>query len=193
MARCLIVACGCRGRALAAGLRADGHAVRGTTRRASEADALEAAGIEPHIGDPDRVATIAPALDHAVVVHLLLGSATGEPEALRALHGTRLDMLLSRMLDSTVRGIVYEAAGTVPEETLAGGADTRQRRVRGLEDPVRAAAHPAGRPRRLAPGGAQRDPGPPELTPSPSHGSRRSNRSPRILAVAPQMRVSPTT
>jgi uncharacterized protein YbjT (DUF2867 family) len=123
MARCLIVACGCRGRALAAGLQAAGHAVRGTTRRPSEAAALEAVGIEAHIGDPDRVATLGPALDHAVVVHLLLGSATGDEAALRALHGTRLDMLLSRMLDSTVRAIVYESAGTVSPEILAAGAD----------------------------------------------------------------------
>ncbi|HEY5429184.1 MAG TPA: hypothetical protein VIK04_08705, partial [Solirubrobacteraceae bacterium] len=37
-------------------------------------------------------------------------------------HGTRLDMLLERMLDTTVRGIVYEAAGTVDPALLAAGA-----------------------------------------------------------------------
>jgi hypothetical protein len=51
-----------------------------------------------------------------------LGSAAGTPDAIAALHGSRLDMLLSRMLDSTVRGIVYEASGTVEPEVLAAGA-----------------------------------------------------------------------
>ena len=45
---------------------------------------------------------------------MLLGSARGTAEQLAALHGTRLDMLLERMLDTTVRGVVYEAAGSVP-------------------------------------------------------------------------------
>jgi uncharacterized protein YbjT (DUF2867 family) len=123
MARCLIVGCGCRGLALAAELRARDHAVRGTTRDPARADELEAAGIEPYIGDPDRVATIAPAFAHAGVVCVLLGSAEGTREELAALHGTRLDMLLERMLDTTVRGVVYESAGSIDPELLAGGAE----------------------------------------------------------------------
>jgi hypothetical protein len=31
-------------------------------------------------------------------------------------------MLLSKMIDSTVRGIVYEAAGSAPEQLLASGS-----------------------------------------------------------------------
>ena len=123
MARCLIVGCGCRGLALAGELRARGHAVRGTTRDPSRRSELEAAGVEPHVGDPDRVATVAPAFAHAGVACLLLGSAQGSPEGLAALHGTRLDMLLERMLDTTVRGVVYERAGTVQPELLAAGAE----------------------------------------------------------------------
>ena len=53
---------------------------------------------------------------------ILLGSATGSPDAVAALHGSRLEMLLSRMLDSTVRGIVYEASGALDPEILAAGA-----------------------------------------------------------------------
>jgi hypothetical protein len=83
---------------------------------------LEAEGIEAVLGDPDRVATLAPALDHVAVAYILLGSATGTPAALAALHSTRLDMLLSKILDSTVRGIVYEAAGSVDADVLRGGA-----------------------------------------------------------------------
>ena len=127
MARCLIIGCGCRGRALSRALRARGHAVRGTTRDVSRADELAAAGAEPFVGDPDRVATLAPALDHVGVACVLLGSAVGSPDALAALHGTRLDMLLERMLDTTVRGVVYERVGSVGEELLCSGAERIRR------------------------------------------------------------------
>jgi nucleoside-diphosphate-sugar epimerase len=122
LARCLIIGCGCRGLSLAVRLRADGHTVRGTTRDHVRAQAIEAAGVDPYIGDPDRVATLAPALDHVTVACILLGSAAGSPERLAALHGTRLDMLVSRMLDTTVRGIVYEGSGTVEDHVLREGA-----------------------------------------------------------------------
>ncbi len=75
------------------------------------------------MGDPDRVATLTPALEHVSVACLLLGSAAGEPEALAALHGSRLDMLLERMRDTTVRGVVYEARGTVDPQLLQAGAE----------------------------------------------------------------------
>jgi hypothetical protein len=123
MARCLIVGCGRRGLALAAELRNQGHAIRGTTRDPARRAELEAAGVEPFVGDPDRVATIAPAFAHAAVVCVLLGSAQGSREELAALHGTRLDMLLERMLDTTVRGVVYECAGSIDPDLLAGGGE----------------------------------------------------------------------
>jgi nucleoside-diphosphate-sugar epimerase len=118
MARCLIIGCGCRGSELARGLRAAGHAVRGTTRDPARLAALAADGVDAVLADPDRVATLAPTLDHVAVVYILLGSVTGSDEAISALHTTRLDMLLSKMLDSTVRGIVFEATGTVPATVL---------------------------------------------------------------------------
>jgi TrkA-N domain len=122
MARCLIIGCGCRGLELARGLRADGHAVRASTRDPARVATLEAAGLEALLADPDRVATLASALDHVAVAYILLGGAIGTPEAVAALHTTRLDMLLSKILDSTVRGIVYEAVGSVDAEVLAAGA-----------------------------------------------------------------------
>jgi uncharacterized protein YbjT (DUF2867 family) len=122
VARCLIIGCGCRGQALARELVARGHAVRATTRDPAHVAAIEAAGAEAIVGDPDRVATVAPAFEHVGVSVILLGSATGSPEALTALHGSRLDMLLLRMLDSTVRGIVYEATGSVDPLILGAGA-----------------------------------------------------------------------
>jgi hypothetical protein len=89
--------------------------------------AIEAAGAEPHVGDPDRVATLTAAFEHAGVACILLGSATGTREQLAELHGPRLEMLLSRMLDTTIRGIVYEAAGTVEAPVLRRGAETVRR------------------------------------------------------------------
>jgi hypothetical protein len=74
------------------------------------------------VGDPDVIATLAPALEHVSVACVLLGSAAGAPDQLAALHGTRLDMLLTRMLDTTVHGIVYEATGSVDAAVLRAGA-----------------------------------------------------------------------
>jgi 3-hydroxyisobutyrate dehydrogenase-like beta-hydroxyacid dehydrogenase len=122
VARVLIIGCGCRGLALAGGLLAAGHAVRGTTRDAGRLAEIEAAGAEPVLGDPDRVGTLFAALDGVGVVCVLLGSAVGAADAVAALHGTRLEMLMMRTIDTTVRGVVYEAAGTVDAEVLAHGA-----------------------------------------------------------------------
>lgn len=122
MARCLIIGCGCRGRSLAAELIARGHAVRGTTRDPDARAAIEAVGAQAVLGDPDVIATLAGALDHVTVACILLGSAVGPAEKLAALHGSRLEMLLTRMVDTTVRGVVYEAAGSVDPDVLQAGA-----------------------------------------------------------------------
>lgn len=70
---------------------------------------------------------MAPAFAHVGVVCVLLGSAQGSPDQLAALHGTRLDMLLERMLDTTVRGVVYERSGSVDSGLRAEGAQRVQR------------------------------------------------------------------
>jgi hypothetical protein len=120
LARCLIIGCGCRGRELAEALIAGGHVVRATTRRQERAAEIEAAGAEAVVADPDRIATISPAFDHVSVVCVLLGAATGTREELHALHGPRLQMLLTRMLDTTVRGVVYEVPGGEHRDTASG-------------------------------------------------------------------------
>ena len=122
MARVLIIGCGCRGRELAGELLEAGHTVRGTTRQPGQLQAIEAAGAEAVIADPDRVATLIPAFAGVAVACLLLGSATGAPDALRALHTTRLEMLLTRAIDTTIRGVVYEATGTIDPDVLEAGA-----------------------------------------------------------------------
>jgi hypothetical protein len=118
VARVLIVGCGCRGRALARQLVADGHAVRGTTREASRLPEIESAGAEAVVADPDLVGTVMPQLAGVGVVCWLMGSA----DSAAALHGPRLRTLLERLVDTPVRGMVYEAAGSVDPELLRGGA-----------------------------------------------------------------------
>ena len=100
-----------------------GLTVRGTTRSPARRSLIEATGAEAIVGDPDRVATLARALDHVSVACILLGSAVGEREQIAALHSSRLEMLLQRMLDTTVRGIVYETAGSVDEAILRRGSE----------------------------------------------------------------------
>jgi predicted dinucleotide-binding enzyme len=122
MARCLIIGCGGRGQALARSLVAGGNVVRGTTRSADRAGAIEAAGAEVYVGDPDRLATLFPALDHVTVAFVLLGSASGSVDQLAALHGDRLESLVFKMIDTTVRVVLYEASGSVDRALLESGA-----------------------------------------------------------------------
>jgi hypothetical protein len=118
---------GCRGLALACELVAEGHAVRAVTRDEARRPAIEAAGCECWIGDPDRIGTLRYALDNVTVLLWLLGTASGPPEAVAALHGPRLRMMLDKTTDTTVRGVVYEASGTVAPEALAQGLEEMRR------------------------------------------------------------------
>ena len=121
MARVLIVPCGCRGRELAAALVGAGHAVRGTTRDPARADAIAAAAAEVYVGDPDRIGTLMDALAGVTVVCWLLGNVP-DPD----LHGGRLRMLLEKLVDTPVRGVVYERG--LPEgEAIARDAAERWR------------------------------------------------------------------
>jgi nucleoside-diphosphate-sugar epimerase len=120
LARVLIVGCGCRGRALAGELAEAGHAVRGTTRDPAQLAGIEAAGAEGAVADPDRLGTVMAQLAGVSVVCWLMGTVQdGAPD----LHGPRLRTLLERLVDTPVRGLVYEGAGTVAPELLAEGAE----------------------------------------------------------------------
>jgi uncharacterized protein YbjT (DUF2867 family) len=123
VARILMVAGGARGRALARSLVDDGHAVRITTRSEAGRAAIEALGAECWIGTPDRIATLRYALEGVTVACWLLGSACGSQDAVAALHGTRLEFFLQQTIDTTVRGLVYEAAGSVAPAVLAAGRE----------------------------------------------------------------------
>jgi uncharacterized protein YbjT (DUF2867 family) len=123
MARALIVGCGCSGRALGSELRDDGWEVRGTSRDEEGLVAIEGAGIEPARADPERPGTILDLVGDVTVVLWLLGSAKGSGEDLAAIHGPRLEGLLERLVDTPVRGFLYEGVGTVDKKLLEGGAD----------------------------------------------------------------------
>jgi uncharacterized protein YbjT (DUF2867 family) len=136
VARALIVGCGCRGRELGEALLAEGWAVRGTSRTPEGLAAIEAAGIEAALADPDRPGTLLELVGDVAVLVYLLGSATGDAEALAAIHGPRLERLAEHLVDTPVRGIVYEAAGSVGAATLAGGAEILRAAERTWRIPV---------------------------------------------------------
>ncbi len=122
MARALIVGCGCQGRALGTHLAAEGWVVRGTSRSEVGLAAIKAAGIEPARADPASPGTVLDLVSDAAVVHWLLGSAVGEERAVSDLHGPRLERLLEKLVDTPVRGFVYEASGAVDASRLREGA-----------------------------------------------------------------------
>jgi uncharacterized protein YbjT (DUF2867 family) len=108
MARALIVGCGCRGRELGKALLGEGWAVRGTSRRQEGLTTIEAAGIEAALADPARPGTILELVDDVSVLVLLLGRGRGSAEELAAIHGPRLERLLEHLVETPVRGVVYE-------------------------------------------------------------------------------------
>lgn len=121
MARALLVGCGCRGRELGGRLLGEGWRVRGTTRSERGLAAIERAGIEAAIVDPDRIGTVLDHIEGVGAVGWLLGSASGGREQVAALHGPRLERLCEELVDTPVRGVVYESAGSAPAEALREG------------------------------------------------------------------------
>ena len=120
--RVLLVGSSQRGLALARELVADGHAVRAVTRTEARRPELESAGCECWIGTPDRIGTLRYALENVTILVWALGNATGDdPERVAALHGSRLKMMLEKTTDTTVRGVVYEASGSLDADTFASG------------------------------------------------------------------------
>ena len=89
--------------------------MRGTTRGAHVAEIAET-GAEPYVGDPDRIATLMDALHGVTIVCWLTGTI---PDG--DLHAGRLRMLWEKLVDTPVRGVVYE--GMLPEgEAIARAA-----------------------------------------------------------------------
>ena len=95
--------------------------VRGTSREESGLDAIEQAGIESAVADPDRPGTILDLVGDVAAVVWLLGTAEAEPEVIAAIHGPRLESLMEKLVDTPVRGFLYEAVGSVQSNRLEGG------------------------------------------------------------------------
>jgi hypothetical protein len=70
------------------------------------------------VADPDRLASLVPALSGVTVVCWLMGTAPNSPDV----HGDRLRTLMEHLVDTPVRGLVYEAAGSVDVALLSQGA-----------------------------------------------------------------------
>jgi hypothetical protein len=94
--------------------------VRGTSRREEGLAAIEAAGMEAAQADPERPATILELVDDVAVLVLLLGSAIGGEEELEAIHGPRLERLMEHLVETPVRGVLYE--GTEAGAGVVGAA-----------------------------------------------------------------------
>jgi uncharacterized protein YbjT (DUF2867 family) len=123
MARALIVGCGCRGQELGKRLLAAGWQARGTTRDPGNAEDILAAQLDAVVADPDRAGSILDHVGDVTLVFWLLGSALGGPEAIAAIHGPRLERVLEKLVDTHVRGFVYEGGGRVQPHHLKRGAE----------------------------------------------------------------------
>ncbi len=136
MARALIVGCGCHGRELGAELISRGWQVRGTSRSAAGLAAIEATAIESADADPDRPGTVLELIGDVTLVVWLLGSASGTDHELEAIHGSRLERLLEKLVDTPVRGFAYEAAGDAGKGHLARGRAIVERAAETWRIPV---------------------------------------------------------
>ena len=95
--------------------------MRGTTRSASNFAAIAATGAEPVLADPDRVGTLFSQFPAVTVACWLMGTASGSAAEIEALYGPRLSAFLEKVVDSPVRGVVVETAGTVDPALLKAG------------------------------------------------------------------------
>jgi uncharacterized protein YbjT (DUF2867 family) len=118
VARILIVGGGCRGRRLAGELVANGHAVRITTRSEARRAQIESAGAECWIGTPARLSTLRGALDGVALACWMLAAASAGRDELQALHGRLLESFVRQVIDTTVRGFIYDAAPQACEPAL---------------------------------------------------------------------------
>lgn len=136
MARALIAGCGCRGREVGKRLLAAGWHVRGTSRREEGLEAIAAAGIEAAFADPGRPHTVLELIGDVTVLVWPFGSAQGEPEELSAIHGPQLDRLFARLVETPVRGFVYEGAGSVDPILLARAREATEAAANNWQIPL---------------------------------------------------------
>lgn len=146
MARALIVGCGCRGRLLGGRLLESGWAVRGTSRRQEGLAPIGDAGIEPALAEPASPGTVLDLIGDVTVVLWMLGSARAEPDEAAALHGPALERVLERLVETPVRGFVYEAAGSIDRGLLETGEEAVRTAARTWRVPLAVVAADPGDP-----------------------------------------------
>jgi hypothetical protein len=145
VARILIVGGGCRGRRLAREMAGAGHAVRITTRSKERRSEIEASGAECWLGTPERLGGLRAALDGVTVACWMLARAAGPAAEVRSLHGSRLELFLRYVIDTTVRGFVYDASpGVLSEPLLEEGAEVTRSLTRQHAIPARVLVHGDG-------------------------------------------------
>jgi uncharacterized protein YbjT (DUF2867 family) len=83
--------------------------------------AIESAGLEAALADPEQPGSLLELVADVAAVYWLLGSAVGPAENLEAIHGSRLERFLERLVETPVRRFVYEAGGSVDPAILARG------------------------------------------------------------------------
>jgi hypothetical protein len=95
--------------------------VVGAPGRARELESSAHVVEEAEGADPDRLATLTPLLEGITVVCWLFGESGPEP-----LHGDRLASLVEYLVDTPVRGLVYERSSDHPrgEQIVAGARET---------------------------------------------------------------------
>jgi uncharacterized protein YbjT (DUF2867 family) len=122
----------------------EGWEVRGTSRHERGLEAIELAGIEAVLADPEQPGTLLELVDDVTAVYWLLGSASGEAERIEAIHGPRLERFLERLVETPVRRFVYEAAGSVDPAILKMGASAVRKAGETWRIPVEVLGDPAG-------------------------------------------------
>ncbi len=95
--------------------------MRGTSRREEGLEAIAAAGIEPARADPARPGTVLDLVADVTALVWLLGSAQGSDDELAAIHGSSLQRVLERLVETPVRRFAYEAGGPVRQTLLEQG------------------------------------------------------------------------
>ena len=90
-------------------------------RSPSNVEAIRASGAEAYLGDPDRIGTLMDALSGVTIVCWLMGTLP-VPE----LHEGRLRMLWEKLVDTPVRGVVYEGMLPGGEAIARASAQTWQ-------------------------------------------------------------------
>jgi uncharacterized protein YbjT (DUF2867 family) len=121
-----------------------GWQVRGTTRDPGRAEDIRAARLDAVVADPERVGSVLDHVGDVTLIYWLLGSAAGGQEETAALHGSRLERLMQELVDTPVRGFVYEADGQVDTRHLERGAEIVREAERRWRIPVEVVAEGAG-------------------------------------------------